>query len=244
MKNNILIVDDEPNIITILQEFLQAKGYGTQSASSAEEAFDALKAEPADTVLLDMRLPGMQGKDAARLIKEKYPQTKIIVITGYAQDAEDLLRERLLEAVFAKPIRLNELYEKLRSSLEGGRAERLRARVLLIKAKLLLVEPSEEISKALRAYLCGLGIERGQDYEVYDAKSNDEAIERIKILNPDILLVNNAAGIIPDTRNKEIIIYDEADLKSSFPKELERITRILEMLCLKKGFIDIQVVEL
>ena len=60
-KNTILVVDDNPALLKLLADILQAEGYGVRSAISGELALHAAANEPPDMVLLDIRMPGMNG---------------------------------------------------------------------------------------------------------------------------------------------------------------------------------------
>ncbi|MBM3246452.1 MAG: response regulator [Candidatus Omnitrophica bacterium] len=134
-KNKILIVDDESDIVDVLKQFLCHKGYDVSGASSGEEALDILDEKRTDLVLLDIKMPGIQGTEVAKIVKEKYPHIKIIVVTGYAEEAESLSRDNLLAGLFVKPIQLQELYEKILEVLYYPEIKKL---VLWVKTIILL----------------------------------------------------------------------------------------------------------
>src|SRR5258706_2526703 len=71
MAEKILIVDDEPRIREVLMRFLAREGYDPRGAESGEEALDAVRAEPPDLVLLDLRLPGVDGVEVCRRLQEE-----------------------------------------------------------------------------------------------------------------------------------------------------------------------------
>ena len=91
-KSKILVVDDEPEIVGILREFLAKKGYDVIDALSGEEALNILDREKTDLVLLDLMLPGLKGPEAARIIKNKYPTIKIVTLTAYPDMGDSLLQ--------------------------------------------------------------------------------------------------------------------------------------------------------
>ena len=78
----VLVVDDEPKIQAFLKEALSRKGLAVSGASTGEEAIELLAAEPADVVLLDVRLPGMTGLDVLKRVNELCPDAKVVMITG------------------------------------------------------------------------------------------------------------------------------------------------------------------
>ncbi|UCC95691.1 MAG: response regulator, partial [Candidatus Omnitrophota bacterium] len=112
-KAKILVVDDEPEMVAILKHFLQLKGYEAIGALSGEEALRILEREGVDLVLLDIMMPGIKGTEIAKTIREKYPASKIIVVSGYSNEIEKLSKDSPLEGAFVKPINVGELYDKL-----------------------------------------------------------------------------------------------------------------------------------
>jgi len=81
----VMIVDDEKNIREALAGVLKDEGYGVTVAASAEEALKKLDSEKApDAILLDIWLPGMDGTDALKAIKAKFPVLPVIMISGHA----------------------------------------------------------------------------------------------------------------------------------------------------------------
>ena len=86
----ILVVDDEENIRMLYQEELQEEGYEVVLASNGIEALEALAKEgPFDLVTLDIRMPGMDGINTVREIKEKYRDISVILVTAYGEYKQD-----------------------------------------------------------------------------------------------------------------------------------------------------------
>jgi len=84
-RNKVLIVDDQPKIIQTLKHCFSAKGYDVNVVSNTEEALGFLNKIKVDLVLLDVKMPGICANELTRVVKEKYPQAKIILISGHAQ---------------------------------------------------------------------------------------------------------------------------------------------------------------
>ncbi|MFC1771095.1 sigma-54-dependent transcriptional regulator [Candidatus Margulisiibacteriota bacterium] len=82
-KANILVVDDTPNTLEILQRSLSSQGYGIHLASNVADAMDILKKTAIDLVITDYKMPVANGLDLIRHIKENYLDKEIIMITGY-----------------------------------------------------------------------------------------------------------------------------------------------------------------
>ena len=138
---NILIVDDEPKNLTVLQFILDDPGYRLVRAESAEEALLALIAEQYALIILDVRMPGMTGFELAQMIKErkKTARTPIIFLTAYYSEdqhvleaygagAVDYLHKPVNAAILRSKVAVfAELYRKNREAIVISKA--LRAEV-------------------------------------------------------------------------------------------------------------------
>ncbi len=80
----ILIVDDEASIRDILQELLQYEGYSIKTADSGITALSVIEEFKPHVVLLDIRMPDMDGIQCLRQIKENHPSTEVLMISGFA----------------------------------------------------------------------------------------------------------------------------------------------------------------
>jgi putative two-component system response regulator len=80
--DKILVVDDEPSVGQVMCDFLEMGGYRSAFATSAEDALSKLSDEPFSLVLSDIQMPGMSGMDLLEIVKEKYPQTAVMIVTG------------------------------------------------------------------------------------------------------------------------------------------------------------------
>jgi len=83
-EGNVLVIDDEPNIANNVKRILTRKGYPVDQAVNKEEALAKIAEKTYELVLLDLKIPGVQGMELLRAIKDKRPETKVIIITGYA----------------------------------------------------------------------------------------------------------------------------------------------------------------
>ncbi|HEC61770.1 MAG TPA: sigma-54-dependent Fis family transcriptional regulator [bacterium] len=82
--NQILVVDDEQGIRTVLKDVLEDEGYQVSTAEDGFQALNILKTDSMDTVILDVRLPNMGGIDVLKAIKKDHPDLEVIVISGHA----------------------------------------------------------------------------------------------------------------------------------------------------------------
>jgi len=92
MAPRILVVDDEELIVTTVRTIFAAYGYHTEGALSGEEAIAKAKAMSPDLLLCDVRLPGLNGFEAALQIKEFCPRCRLLFFSAYV-DAEYLVRD-------------------------------------------------------------------------------------------------------------------------------------------------------
>ncbi len=79
----VLVVDDEPSILESLRDILEDEGYGVKCVTTGEEALRSLEESPADLVLLDVWLPGIDGIEVLSKIREKYPWIPVVIISGH-----------------------------------------------------------------------------------------------------------------------------------------------------------------
>lgn len=110
----ILVVDDEPDSVELLQEFLTVKGYEVVTAFNGEEALRKVKEERPHLILLDVRMPGMNGLDVLRKVREFDQEVGVIMVT--AVNEEDTGREALKLGAFdyiVKPLNFEYLERSL-----------------------------------------------------------------------------------------------------------------------------------
>lgn len=84
-KNAVLFVDDEINVLSSLRRSLQDEEFRCFFSSSGEEALEIMSKEEISVIVTDMRMPGMNGLTLLKIVKEKYPTTVRIVLSGYTQ---------------------------------------------------------------------------------------------------------------------------------------------------------------
>jgi CheY-like chemotaxis protein len=82
-KRRVLVVDDNEIVRLSYLRSLTAAHCNVETAWNGDEALRAMEEQPFDVVLLDLRMPGMSGMDVLKAIKEKWPDTEVVVITGY-----------------------------------------------------------------------------------------------------------------------------------------------------------------
>ncbi|MBI4549034.1 MAG: response regulator [Ignavibacteriae bacterium] len=83
-KSRILVVDDEDALRTVLSSELSGAGYEVSTASDGEEAVSVVQNRKFDLVLLDIKMPKMDGFEVLKFVKKNFPTIKIIMLTGFA----------------------------------------------------------------------------------------------------------------------------------------------------------------
>ena len=82
-KSTVLIVDDEEIVRRAHLRSLEETGCQARVAEDGNEAIRVMEQEPADVILLDLRMPGLDGMDVLKTIKTRWPDSEVVVITGY-----------------------------------------------------------------------------------------------------------------------------------------------------------------
>lgn len=120
MKKNIVIVDDDPDIGSLLSRFLSKKNYNTGSFQSGMEVLKYLASTQPDLVLLDYRLPDFSGEEVLEKIVEDYPGVKVIIITGYGdvKTAIKTIKKGAFDFV-TKPVRPDDLLSRVEEALKS-----------------------------------------------------------------------------------------------------------------------------
>ena len=82
-KTRVLIVDDEEIVRRGFFRVLASNDHDVETVGSGDEALQEMEAHPFDVVLLDLRMPGMDGMQVLKTIKNRWPASEVIVVTGY-----------------------------------------------------------------------------------------------------------------------------------------------------------------
>ncbi|MFQ5821860.1 MAG: sigma-54-dependent transcriptional regulator, partial [Candidatus Heimdallarchaeota archaeon] len=119
VKERILVVDDAPNTLEVLQRNLTSRGYKVFTAPSVAEAINILDSTPIDLVITDIKMPKVSGYDLVRHLQENFKNTEVMVITGYptVEGAVKAVKSGA-EEYLTKPFTDEELHSAVRRAFE------------------------------------------------------------------------------------------------------------------------------
>ncbi|MGD9252487.1 MAG: response regulator [Holophagae bacterium] len=206
----VLLVDDERDFLESLRQRLELRGLPVRAASSGPEALEMLDDGPVDVVVLDVRMPGMDGIETLRRIKEKHPHTEVVMLTGHA-DLETSL-EGMRFGFFdylTKPVKVDLLIEKINEAHRRGRGERVESGAETFTDKL-----QEHVIVADR--LASLG---------------ELAASIAHEINNPLAVISEAAGWLRSTIDRgtkppEEIVHDAGRALSKIEAAVDRAARI------------------
>ncbi len=148
MSERILVVDDELFVREMLLEFLSSQGYEVSLADCGEKAIKLTQMQPADVVLVDLKMPGIDGIETLKRIRETAPDTLAIIMTGYPtiESSVEALRCGACDYVI-KPFKLNDLKSSVENALQEhklkGEITQLKERIVQLEAELGKFSPNQ-----------------------------------------------------------------------------------------------------
>jgi CheY-like chemotaxis protein len=121
VRETILVVDDNRDAVDMLAALLETSGHTVRRANSAYEAVEVLDEDPTiRLVLSDVRMPGVDGFDFLRVVRQRFPALPIVLITGYPITNEDF--PPLGATILQKPFAADELQRVVTEALTNGPA--------------------------------------------------------------------------------------------------------------------------
>ena len=117
MSERIFLVDDEQHIIDLVRLYLEQEGFRVESAGEGQEALDRILAQPPDLVVLDLMLPGLNGREICRRVRAR-SDLPIIMLTARDDDADKIVGLELgADDYLTKPFNPRELVARIRAIL-------------------------------------------------------------------------------------------------------------------------------
>lgn len=180
MKKRVMLVDDNQDFLDSTKDVLEDKGYEVVTADSGEEAIELLKEQDFDVVIMDIKMPGMNGVESFIEMKKIRPGVAVILITAYSIDS--LIQKALDEGAYSvlkKPLNMNALFttiDNLRIAGNGG--------------LILIADDDRDLCDNLENILSLKG------YKVISAYDGGEAVRIAQLYPVDILLIDMKIPIL------------------------------------------------
>lgn len=121
-KAVVLVIDDDESICSLFKDILDSKGHTTITASESSRGLELVKANNCDLVFLDLKMPGVNGAELLKQIREVKPDLPVTIITGYPES--DLMAEALTYGPFSimsKPFRSSDVITAVENYLRFGK---------------------------------------------------------------------------------------------------------------------------
>lgn len=112
-SGGVLIVEDEPEILSILTELLERRGIDVVACDNGETALQIAKKRQFSTILTDFKMPGIDGFQFVESLKEFIPLSRLIVMSGYGKQVSDDLAKIGIENYLVKPIDFDHLLKMI-----------------------------------------------------------------------------------------------------------------------------------
>jgi DNA-binding NtrC family response regulator len=165
----VLLVDDEKEFVESLSERLHLRNVVASVAHDGEEALSAIEGDEADVMVLDLRMPGIDGLEVLERVKQSHPGVEVVILTGHGNETDEQEAFRLgASAYLKKPVDVDQL-------LRAVQKERLK--VLLVDDEKDFVE---NLSKRLQL----------RNLETRVALDGEAALEVVRQGNPDVMVLD------------------------------------------------------
>lgn len=209
----ILVVDDEAKVVLFINGVFMPRGYQVLTASSGDEALKLIDElyDEINLVLLDLRMPGLDGVEVLKAVKKTHPEIPVGILTAYEERKEECLANGA-DFFIAKPYSLRDLYNRVEEIVR--KRQRPKEEEVAIKAgyipvaKVLVVDDEREICDDLKEALES-GVEAALgEYRVEVAYDGQEGLKKAREFEPDIMIVDIK---MPHLRGDRLISLLEAE---------------------------------
>jgi len=145
-KMRMMLVDDEERFLATTQKLLVKKGYNVVTAASGAEALEKMRSQNIHVVILDVKMPGMDGNATLKEIKRQFPLAEVIMLTGHAtmESAIDGLKSGAIDYLM-KPTDIDEIIRKAEEAFE--KRQGLEEKIRVARMRKLMKSPREIIEE-------------------------------------------------------------------------------------------------
>lgn len=146
-KLKMMLVDDEERFLSTTKKLISKQGYDVITATSGAEALEKLKRTDIYVVILDIKMPGMDGITTLKEIKRLFPLVEVIMLTGHAtvESAVDGLKSGATDYLM-KPADISELIQKSEEAFE--KRQKMEQKIRMAQARRFIKSPREIIREA------------------------------------------------------------------------------------------------
>jgi DNA-binding response OmpR family regulator len=121
-RYKVLLVDDEEELVRAVAERLEIRQLECEIALNGEEALRIVEDRTPDVMLLDLKMPGMDGMEVLRRVKKSHPEIQVVVLTGHGSENDEQIVRRLGAIDYLqKPVDIRELVKTLDYAYAAGR---------------------------------------------------------------------------------------------------------------------------
>lgn len=197
MEYRMLVVDDEEKVTQTLKSTFIQQGYNVITAGNGKEANRIIDQNPLDLILLDIEMPEVSGLEVLERVKKTYPDTKVIIITGFGE-YEDKARKLKCDAFIKKPFAVSQLKDTVESLLKKKDYEEIKSYSLGTEnfaqkgspvADILMIEPTHVIAQVISSFLSDRSKSKGL-YKVYAVEDKEQALAVQETLYTSIVLLD------------------------------------------------------
>ncbi len=145
-KMKLMVVDDEERFLSTTKKLLERRGYDVVTAPSGAEALEKIRGQNIHVVILDVKMPGMDGNATLKEIKRQFPLVEVIMLTGHAtmESAIDGLKSGAIDYLM-KPADIDEIILKAEEAFE--KRQSLEEKIRVAQMRKLMKSPREIIEE-------------------------------------------------------------------------------------------------
>ncbi|GAE92993.1 alkaline phosphatase synthesis transcriptional regulatory protein PhoP [Gracilibacillus boraciitolerans JCM 21714] len=183
MEEKVLIVDDEQSIVTLLQYNIEKSGFKTDTALDGMEGLNKASTGEFDLIILDLMLPGMEGTDVCKALRQKQIDTPILMLTAKDDEFDKVLGLELgADDYLTKPFSPKEVVARIKAILRRTKSRETTVEQPFIKISDLLIYPPQQYEATIKGE--ALSFTR-KEFELlhYLAKHKGKVLSRDQLLS-------------------------------------------------------------